>query len=345
MRAIQIREPGDVSKLELTDVTIAPPSASQVKVRIAACGVCYRDIVDRQGGYPFMRRPVTTGHEFAGTITAVGGSVGEWRVGDRVAVTHRPPCGDCPQCAAGEETRCIGSPLMYGLTVDGGYAEETLAWSASMVRVPDGLPLDEAAFLHCTAGVSLRALRHQARLRAGETVVITGASGGVGVHAVQVAKLLGARVLAVTSSPHKVDALRALGVDDVIVSPDGKFQKDALSKSNGGADVALELVGAPTFNASLRSLRPGGRLVIVGNVTQERIDVNPGYLIMREVEVSGSSGASRADLSEVFAWAAAGKLKPVVAARLPLEEARAAQEQLQRKGVIGRIVLVPSPPR
>jgi D-arabinose 1-dehydrogenase-like Zn-dependent alcohol dehydrogenase len=341
MRAVVIKEPGDVSKLQLDEVPLSSPSATQVSLKIAACGVCYRDIVDRLGGYPFMRRPVTTGHEFAGTVTAVGSAVSEWKPGDRVAVVHRAPCGDCAACKSGEETRCLTSPVMYGLTADGGYAEEALAWSASLVRVPDALPLEEAAFLHCTAGVALRALRHQAQLRAGESVLVTGASGGVGVHAVQIAKLLGARVVAVTSSPAKVDALRALGVDEVIVSSDGKFNKDAMRATDGGADVALELVGAPTFNGSLRSLRSGGRLVIVGNVTQERIDVNPGYLIVREIAVVGSAGASRADLAEVFAWAASGKLRPVVAARMKLDDARAAQEQLLRKGVVGRIVLVP----
>jgi D-arabinose 1-dehydrogenase-like Zn-dependent alcohol dehydrogenase len=341
MRAIVIREPGDVSKLELSDVKLSEPGPKQVKLKVAGCGVCYRDLVDRMGGYPFMRRPVTTGHEFAGTITAVGSDVGEWRVGDRVAVTHRPPCGDCVACKSGEETRCIGSPLMYGLTADGGYAEEALAWSASLVRVPDGLALEEAAFLHCTAGVALRALRHQARLRAGEWVVVTGATGGVGVHAVQVARILGAKVIAITSNPAKVDALRALGVEEVVVSGDGKFNKEVLQKTGGGADVALELVGAPTFNGSLRSLRSGGRLALVGNVTQERVDVNPGYLIVREIEVAGSSGASRADLAEVFGWAAAGKLKPVVADRYKLDDAPAAQERLAKKGVVGRIVLIP----
>src|SRR5690348_9397048 len=115
MRAVIIREAGDVSKLELTDVSLSDPGPNQVRLKIAGCGVCYRDLVDRMGGYPFMRRPITTGHEFAGTITSVGPNVSEWRAGDRVAVTHRPPCGDCANCKAGEETRCLGSPVMYGL--------------------------------------------------------------------------------------------------------------------------------------------------------------------------------------------------------------------------------------
>src|SRR5581483_7905522 len=251
-------------------------------LRVAACGVCYRDLLDRQGKYPFMKRPVITGHEMAGEIVELGAEVAGWQLGDRVAVIHRAPCGACEPCRAGRETHCMGSPVSYGLTVDGGYAEQAVVWASSLVRVPDGLPLDQAAFLHCTAGVALRGMHTHAHLSAGETVLITGASGGVGVHAIQIAKILGARVVAVSSSPAKVERLRALGCDEVILAPpDGAFQREALRVSDGGAHVALELTGAPTFNASLRSLRIGGRLVLIGNVTAERVEVNPGYVILR----------------------------------------------------------------
>jgi len=342
MRAIVIREPGGLDKLELTELPSLTAAAGQVRVRVRGCGVCYRDLLDREGKYPFMRRPVITGHEWAGEIVEVGAGVRDWQLGDRVATTHRPACGECARCLAGDETHCLQSVASYGLTVDGGYAEEVLAWPGSLVRVPDGVPLDEAAFLHCTAGVALRALRVHGRLREGQTVVITGASGGVGMHAIQVAKILGARVLAVTSNPNKSEALRAVGADEVVLSPaDGAFHKDIVARTSGGADVALELVGAPTFNASLRSLAMGGRLALVGNVTAGRLDVNPGYLIMKEMAVEGSAGATRAELAQVLAWAAEGKLKPIVAARLPLTEARAAQTRLIDKDVVGRIVLQP----
>jgi acryloyl-coenzyme A reductase len=342
MRAIQIREPGGLERLELVDVPSPEPGAGQVRVRVAACGVCYRDLLDRQGKYPFMKRPVITGHEFAGEVVARGPGVSAWAVGDRVASTHRPSCGECDVCRAGDETHCLRAPASYRLTVDGGYAEEVLAWESSLVRVPDAVALGDAAFLHCTAAVALRALRVHGRLRAGQTVLMTGATGGVGIHALQVAKILGARVVAVTSSAAKVEALRAAGADEVVLAADGPFHRDVLARTEGGADVALELVGAPTFNSSLRSLKMGGRLALVGNVTAERVDVNPGYLILRELAVEGSSSATRAELAEVLAWAAAGKLRPVVAARLPLTAARDAQARLADKGVIGRIVLEPA---
>jgi len=335
VKAVVIRAAGGPEALELSEWPSPTVGAGQVRVAVRGCGVCYRDVIDRQGKYPFMRRPVVTGHEWAGEIVEVGAGVVGFAVGDRVASVHRPACGECPACLAGDEIRC-GSPVMYGLTVDGGYAEEVLAWVGSLVKVPAAVPLDEAAVLHCTAAVALRALRHHARLVAGETVLITGASGGVGVYAIQVAKILGARVLAVTSQEAKVAALKALGVDEVIVAA-GEFHKGL----SGAADVALELVGAPTFNSALRTLRPGGRVVIVGNVTGERLEVNPGYLILKELSVAGSSSATRAELGEVLGWAADGRLRPVIAARLPLGDAALAQRRLETRAVVGRQVLIP----
>jgi len=338
MRAVVIREPGGPEKLLLEDVPRPEPGPGQVRVRVRAAGVCHRDLLDREGKYPFMKRPIVTGHELAGEVVALGDGVDGWRPGDRVTAVHRAPCGACEPCRAGDETRCLGSLRIFGLTVDGSYAEEVVADAGALVRVPDALPFERAAFLHCTAGVALRALRTRAGLRAGETVLVTGASGGVGIHAVQIARHLGARVLAVTSKPEKAEPLRARGAE-VLVEGAG-FHRAVLERT-GGVDVVLDLVGAPTFQASLRSLRGGGRLVLVGNVTAERVELNPGYAILREVAVLGSSSASRADLAEVLDLAARGVLEPVLADVLPLAGAAAAQERLRAQSVVGRLVLAP----
>jgi len=303
MHAMVIREPGGVEKLEWTELPSPTPGPAQAVIRVGGCGVCYRDLIDREGKYPFMKRPVVTGHEFAGEVIRVGEGV-SLKVGDRVATIHRPACGHCDACQRGDETHCMQSLASYGLTADGGYAEEALIWEASTVKVPANLPLDQACFLHCTAAVALRGLRRHARVQPGETVVITGASGGVGVHAMQVAKILGARVVAVTSSAEKEAALRQYGADEVVVSK-GEFHKQL----GANAQVALDLVGAPTFNSSLRSLAFGGRLVMIGNVTTTRVELNPGYCIMRELSVHGSSGATRAELAEILKWAADGRLR------------------------------------
>jgi D-arabinose 1-dehydrogenase-like Zn-dependent alcohol dehydrogenase len=345
MRAVMIRRFGGPDVLEVVDdFAPSPVGRGQARIRIAACGVCHRDLLDREGKYPFMRLPVVTGHEWSGTIVELGPETAGFAVGDRVVTTHRPACGQCAACRAGDDAACSESPVSYGHTVDGGYAEEVLAWTGSLVRVPDGVALDEAAVLHCTAAVALRALRRHARLVAGERVLVTGASGGVGVHALQIVRALGGRAIALTSSAAKEGALRAFGAEDVVVAaPGAPFHKEVRARTGGaGVDVALELVGAPTANGALRSLRTGGRLVLVGNVTGDRLELNPGFVILHEVSLLGSRSASRAELAEVLAMVEAGALRPIVAERLPLEAARAAQERLAGKGVVGRLILSPA---
>src|SRR5262245_39789423 len=217
MRAVVLREIGPADKLRLEDWPEPQVTPDHALVRVRAAGVCFRDVVDRRGGFPLMKRPVIPGHEFAGEVVAVGAGVSHLRVGVRVANVHRAACGACEPCRAGEEARCLRSLEVFGLTVDGGYAEKVLAHAGCLVALPDDLAFERACFLACTAGVALRALRNRARLQAGESVLITGASGGVGLHALQVARALGARTLAVTGSPAKAEALRRAGADEVVV--------------------------------------------------------------------------------------------------------------------------------
>jgi acryloyl-coenzyme A reductase len=339
MRAVVLRELGPAENLRLEEWPVPEVTRDHVLVRVRAAGVCHRDVVDRRGGFPLMKRPVVLGHEFAGEVVAVGDGVSTVRPGDRVVNVHRAPCGACDACRAGHEPRCQRSAEVFGLTIDGAYAELVLAHAGALVPLPAAIDYEHACFLACTAGVALRALRVHAALRPGQSVLVTGASGGVGLHAVQVARALGAKTWAVTSSPSKVDALRDAGADELLVSADASFHKQV--RGRGGVDVVLECVGVPTLNASLRSLRPMGRVVVIGNVTLERGEVNPGLLILSELGLVGSSGCSAADLGDVLGWVAEGKLRPVLAGTLSLGEAAEAHRRLETKAVTGRLVLVP----
>ena len=340
MKAIVLHESGPAENLHLEDVAVPSLTVGHALVRVHAAGVCYRDIIDRRGGFPFAKRPVVPGHEFAGVVESVASDVEDVSVGDRVANLHRSSCGECEYCLAGHAPRCARSPFFFGLTADGGYAEYVLAPAGSLVRLPVDVPFEHGCFLACTAGVALRGLRTHAELKEGETVLVTGASGGVGLHGMQVAKALGAHVVAVTSSAAKADFLRSHGADDVLVSGDFAFHKE-VQRRTGGVHVALDCVGAPTLNASIRSVRPMGRVVIAGNVTTERFEVNPGYAILNEVSLLGSSGCTRADLLDVFRWTQQGTLKPVVAGVFSLAQAADAHRQLEGKAVTGRLVLRP----
>jgi D-arabinose 1-dehydrogenase-like Zn-dependent alcohol dehydrogenase len=336
-----LRGTGGLENLVLEERPVPEPGPGEALVRVRAAAVCHRDILDRRGAFPFLRAPVVTGHELAGEVVGAGPDAG-FAAGDRVTAVHRPPCEECPACRAGEETHCRSSWRSFGLTIDGCYAEYLVAPAAALVRIPEGVDDAHAAPLMCTAGVALHALRRVGGLCAGETVLVTGASGGVGHMALQIARLLRARALAVTSSADKVAALGDAGADDVIVSADGRFQGEVLARTAGaGVPIALECVGAPTFQGTLRSLAPGGRVVLVGNVTGARTDLHLGQVILHERRILGSDGATREELREVLAWAARGELRPRIAEVLPLERAAEAQARLEERTVVGRIVLAP----
>lgn len=343
MRAVVLREPGPPEHLELEREWPRPRlRAGCAIVRVEAEGVCHRDVVERRGGFPFMKRPVVPGHEFAGTIVELADDVVGLAVGQRVVNLHRSPCGACRACTAGNETRCQRALEVFGLSVDGGYAEYVLARAGCLVPVPDGLASEHACFLNCTAAVALRALRTIGGVQPGETVAITGATGGVGLHAIQIAKALGARVLAITTSPQKADVLGDSGADDVVVGSAADFHKIVKRRTSGlGVPVVLDCVGEPTLNASLRSLESGGRLVVVGNVTSARVEINAGFVILGELVIRGSAGSNRTDLEQVLSWTAAGVVRPALAEILPLTAAADAHRRLEAKDVVGRLVLRP----
>jgi acryloyl-coenzyme A reductase len=311
-----------------------PFARNQVLVQVEACGVCHRDLIDRAGRFKFIQVPITPGHEAVGRVIAVGRDVSEWRVGDRVATMHRDFCGTCLACAGGEISLCTMAAAVFGLLIDGGYATHVLAPERAFYRISAELGAAEAAVLHCTFGTAYRGLS-RARVGAGSRVLVTGANGGVGAAAIQVARRLGAHVVAVVRSDSQREFVQSLGAQTIIVDDGLGFHK-GLSKP---VEIALDCVGAPTFNAALRSLGVGGRLVTIGNVADERVSLNLGYIITRGISLLGSSGATRSDMQAVQALHAAARFSIPIHARLPLERADFAQRLVREGGLQGRVVL------
>src|SRR5262245_18978138 len=163
-----------------------------VQFEVEACGVCHRDLLDRAGRFPFLRLPITPGHEAVGRVVAVGPAVTRWRIGDRVATMHRDACGPCPACARGDTSLCESASWVLGILADGGYADRLVAPESCLYAVPAALPAAQAAVYHCTFGTAWRGLGPVA---AGERVLVTGANGGVGAAAVQLAARRGAKVI------------------------------------------------------------------------------------------------------------------------------------------------------
>ena len=325
-----------------TDLHIQPqprprPGPGEVLVQVDACGVCHRDLIDRGGRFPWLAVPIVPGHEAAGSVIAVGADVTAWRVGDRVATLHRDRCGACASCQAGQDSLCVGGTCVFGLMVDGGYGRYLTCPPTALYRLPAELDAVDAAPLHCTFGTAWRGLVRQADARRGQRVLITGANGGVGLAAVQVAVRLGCHVVGVVRGEGAADRVRQQGAHEVIVAGDGRFHRQL----DATVDVVLDCVGTPTFNASLRSLGTGGCVVVVGNVTEERASVNLGLCIVRGLRVIGSSGATAADMAEVLALHGSQPfdLASHREAVMPLAEADRAQRLVRAGGRSGRLVL------
>lgn len=280
-----------------------------------------------------MKKEVITGHEFAGEVVDTGRDC-RFSKGDKVANLHRSFCNECRFCKEGNTVLCERSFVAYGTVSDGGYSQYAVCEESSLVSVPKEVSYQDASFINCTAAVALRGLRTQAKVRKGDRVLITGATGGVGVHACQVAKILGCYVIAGTTSPEKAERINLKAYCDEIVV----FERNKpFHKKINPVDCVLDLVGRPTFNSSIRSLRRGGNIVLVGNVSLGLQELNLGLVIVMDLHIHGSTGATPGDLSDCFQWIKEGRLKPIVHKVFPLEEAEQAQKEIDK--AVGRVVL------
>jgi D-arabinose 1-dehydrogenase-like Zn-dependent alcohol dehydrogenase len=311
------------------------PTGTEVVVAVEACGVCHRDLIDRGGGIPFMKLPITLGHEATGRVHAIGPDVTRWQLGDRVATLHRDSCGTCDVCRDGEDTLCPNGFHALGIVADGGYATHLTLPERALYAIPDSLPTAEAAILNCTYGTAFRGLR-AGGCAPGRTVVIVGAAGGVGSAAVEVAARMGARVVAVIRDAGRRDYVTALGAHAVVVDQGDGFHK---VDETADADVVLDCVGEPTMNASLRSLRLGGTVVVIGNIVPEkRLSLNLGLVIVKALHMIGSSGASPRDMADLLELRGDQPFAMTLH-EVPLDDAESAHQQLRQGGVPGRLVL------
>lgn len=342
MKAVVLSATGDADNLQVQEIETPHVTPGHVLVKVHACGVGYRDVIERRGGHPAIQTPIVQGHEFAGEICQVGEGVHRWKAGDRVVNLYYDTCGVCDNCLGGDERECSQIREVFGLTVNGGYAEYVLAAERPLELLPEGIPYDVAATLMSATGVGFHNTVNIANVRPGDSVLITGATGGVGSAALQTAKLYGAEVWAVTSSENKVGLLKGMGADHVILNSGGDFHRQILQERNGiGLDIAIDCVGAPTFNGSLRSLRQRGRAVIIGNVDGRPVELNLGIVVIRALHVIGSDNVTRIALRKAMELVRVGKIKPLIHERMPLDKAAVAHQILESKGAFGRSVLLP----
>jgi D-arabinose 1-dehydrogenase-like Zn-dependent alcohol dehydrogenase len=342
MRALVLEEPGQEPQLAVRDLPEPELGPHDALVRVAACGVCYHDVLVMRGVLRRGVKPrIVLGHEIAGRVEKVGPLVTAVAVGDPVASILTNACGICDRCRTGREHRCRNGQGI-GHSIDGGFAEYVKVRETSLAVLPPDLDLTRACILGCPMGVALQALADVGRLQAGESVLVTGAGGGLGVHLVQLAKALGARVFAVTTSPQKVERLEGLGADQVLLAEDLDFGDLARALTEDeGVDVAVNTVGPKVFAACLASLAQFGRMVILGDVTGGSVNLVPAELLFRDAVIAGSSGTSRQNLLKVAGLVHTGQVRPIVSQTFALQEAAEAYRLMLDKESFGRLVLAP----
>jgi acryloyl-coenzyme A reductase len=347
MRAIVVHQTGGPESLKCEDVPVPKFGPNDVLIKVAACGVCFHDVVVRNGVMKYhVELPLIPGHEISGIIDQVGSNVSGFSVGDRVATTaQRMTCGRCVECRKGQENRCIDKLVLGDAGLNGGYAEYVAVDARSIANVPQDVSLDTASIVGCAICTELNAIRDVAQGRAGESVLITGAGGGVGIHAVQVARAMGMYVIAATTSEAKTEAIRNAGANEVLVIRRSEDFSGRVKMLTGGlgADVVIDNVGTVLFNPTRRSVAFGGRWVMVGQLTGDFVPFNPAQLFLRHVSLLSGNGSVKRQLDDALRMIQLGTVKPVVQQVFALDEADRAHEMLQSGEVIGRLLLKPSP--
>lgn len=344
MRAIVIHRHGGPEVLTLeSDWPDPTPGPGEILVRVRACALNFLDIFTREGmlGEP-TPLPHITGGDIAGVVEAVGPAVKTPHPGHRVVLNPSWGCGTCEYCRDGEVPKCL-RVHMLGEMDPGGLAEYVKAPAAQAIPIADGYPFDEAACLPVAFGTAWRMVVTHARVQPGEDVLVHGASGGVGIAAVQIAKLAGARVFATSSTAAKLDRVKALGADVLInyaEDPDWDVTVRRLTGKRG-LDVIVETVGAATWERSIRALGKGGRLVTSGATSGPIGPTDIRYLFRREHTIQGSNGWTHNDLLAVTRLAFEGKLRPVIDRVLPLERTAEGEMALERREVVGKVVIRP----
>lgn len=342
MKAVVLESTGKAENLIYKDVPTPELVDSQsVLIKIKACGVAYRDIIERQGGHPLLKTPIIQGHEFSGEVIAVGRDVRRWKIADRVINRYTDSCGHCDECVGGDERRCVHLTQMYGLTTDGGYAEYAVLHERGLERLQQGISFEEGACIMSAVAVAYHNVHNRIKARPGEDVLLTGASGGVGLAALQFLKLIGCTVWAVTSSEKKVNTLKEWGADHVIVNDGKDIHKSIRAIKPFGLDCAIDCVGSTTLVSTLKSVKRLGRIAVIGTISPEPVHLNLGTLVVNGLTVMGSDGNTRQAIREAMSMVEAGKIKICIDKTLSLSEAASAHRMLENREAVGRIVLIP----
>ena len=337
MRAMVLHGWGERLRAESRPVPDPGPGEALLRVRAAGVGLTLSHIrAGRFGGSV----PRIIGHEVAGDIVRVGPGVQESRLGERCLVYFYLNCGDCRFCRANRETLCERHRGLVGVVVDGGYAEYLCLPAENFIPIPDAMSYEAAAVTADAICTPWHCFTKRAQITPLDDVLILGAGGGVGVHGVAMAKLFGARVIAVDVSEEKLALARNAGADETIAARSEDIPQRVRELTAGkGADVCVDFAGFPaTIQDGLASLSVAGTLVIIGVQQGESVFQGPA-LVRSEQIITGSRYSTKLEMRETIALVAAGKIQPVITERVPLDQVNDVFDLLAEERLLGRAVL------
>jgi len=345
MRAVVLHEYGPPENLKWESVPTPQPQAGEVLLKVGAVSVDLFQMEFRSGRALQVPLPRILGNGPAGTVAELGAGVENTSIGQRVVVCNNVSCGNCKYCCMGRETLCAGLNNhrggMIGAHRDGGYAEFVTVPARNLIRLPDSISFEQACLIPNTIGPVVKACTLRARIRAGERVLIVGAGGGMGVHAVQAARACGGRVIAAIRSQHRAQSVRDAGAEIVVSAPASGLAEDVKRLTDGeGVDAVLDFVAnRETLQASLACLAPGGRLVIMGYFPRGSVLETLTWPFTEEIEVTGNRSAGRQDIAQTIQLIESGRIVPAIGKVYPLQEAVAAHRAFEAGEIIGRAVL------
>jgi NADPH:quinone reductase-like Zn-dependent oxidoreductase len=342
MKAVRFHEHGGLDVLKYEDAPDPAIGANEVLVKVRACALNHLDLWARQG-VPNWKLPMPhiSGSDVAGEVAEAGLLVTRFKPGDHVLLNPGVNCGRCADCVAGRDSACR-SYTMFGVMIDGGYAEYVKSPEINVIPIPAGLNFDEAAAVPLVFETAWHMLMTRAQLKLGEDVLVIGAGSGVGTAAIQIAKLMQARVIAVAGTDLKLEKARALGADFGINHNTQSIAREVLRLTGKrGVDVIVEHVGSAVWEDCFHSLATYGRLVTCGVTTGGEVQLNLRSLFGRQRSVLGSFMGSRAELTQALKFIGDRKLKAVIDSVFPLAEAAAAQRKMESRDFFGKILLRP----
>jgi NADPH:quinone reductase-like Zn-dependent oxidoreductase len=340
MKAVRIHQFGGPEVLTYEDVPDPQPRKDQVLVRVRACSLNHLDIFVRNG-LPGIKLPRIPGSDVAGEIAEIGEYVSGFKVGQRVLLAPMHYCGHCERCVAGLQNQCREFTVL-GNGVDGGDCELIAAPAANVIPIPDALDFNQAASVPLVFVTAWHMLVGRAGIRPGQTVLVLGASSGVGIAAIQIARLFHCRVITTAGDESKLARAAELGADYGINHYKQKISEEVRKITNkAGVDIVIEHVGAATWDESVKSLKSGGTLVTCGATTGPAVSIDLRHLFARQLTLLGSYMGTMQELHEVLGHVFAGRLKPVLDRAFPLKDIRAAHEYLEKSQMFGKIVVNP----